>query len=149
MKQEYHVKQSQLLKLFRQKYGNGEIDNVKLNTISKKYIGRGFKGVYAWDTLPSLKNNNYAIINTDSSDKSGTHWVGVYSKNNEYYIFDSFGRHAKNILKPFYAQQIASGRKMIDVNLSTDQHDKQSDCGLRSMTALLMAKYLGIKNIID
>lgn len=149
MKKEYHELQSRLLSLFRKKFGKDEKDNVQLNTISKKYIGRKFKGVYAWDQLPILKNNDYAIINTDSHTQSGTHWVGVYSKNNNYYIFDSFGRHSKNILKPFYAQQVASGRHLIDVNLTPDQKDSQNDCGLRSMTALLMAKHFGINTILD
>lgn len=44
------------------------------------------------DTLPKKTNKNEcAVVNLDSSDNQGTHWV-AYAKNNDYCeYFDSFG----------------------------------------------------------
>ena len=49
-----------------------------------------FNGVYSRNTLPKLKNGAY-VVNLDQYADSGTHWIGLYLKNNEAIYYDSFG----------------------------------------------------------
>jgi len=149
MKEELHIFNKQLLKLFRQKYGRGAQTDLSLKTMGKKYIGSSFKGVYPWDTMPALKNNSYAIINTDDHTKGGVHWVGVYYSNNNYYLFDSFGRNPKSILDPFVEKQQKLGKGIVNLNKSGDQANKQQDCGLRCIAMLILAKKYGINSVFD
>lgn len=54
---------------------------------------KNFRGIFMRDTLPpqGIKEREVGIVNLDSSDGKGTHWV-CYSKNNEnIYYFDYFG----------------------------------------------------------
>ena len=53
--------------------GNGSTDNIELEKNGKYLFGDLFKGVYASDQMPTLKNNQMCIINTD--DKQGVHWI--------------------------------------------------------------------------
>lgn len=53
-----------------------------------------FLGVFPSDCLPLIKNkfNQFAlIVNTDSSENIGTHWLAIIVRNNVCYYFDSFG----------------------------------------------------------
>lgn len=60
---------------------NLDISRVLKNDKETKKI---FNGVYAADTLPKQASKNSAfIVNTDTKDKPGAHWVAIY--------FDSFG----------------------------------------------------------
>ena len=49
-----------------------------------------FNGVYSRNTLPKIKNGAY-VVNLDQYADSGTHWIGLYLKNNEAIYYDSFG----------------------------------------------------------
>lgn len=70
---------------------------------SDRQIKKAFGGVYACDTLPKAKRRfNSFIINLDSSNLSGSHWVGIYfEENNDAFYFDSYGIEPlnKHILK--------------------------------------------------
>ena len=62
----------------------------QINKSLKNY--KHFKGTYPKDLLPKFKNKPFAIIvNTDSSDKAGEHWVAIFSDNEMTEYFDSFG----------------------------------------------------------
>lgn len=51
-----------------------------------------FRGIFMRDNLPkSPKRNECAIINLDSVNGLGTHWVSYCKLNNIAYYFDSFG----------------------------------------------------------
>ena len=61
---------------------------------SDKHIKRIFYGVFPRDKLPKkiYKKPGIFIINTDSSDKIGEHWVAIYlDVNGRSEYFDSFG----------------------------------------------------------
>jgi len=63
--------------------------------MSNKRASRMFKGVYPRDKLPTKidkRSRRVYIINTDSSDKKGEHWVAVnFNPNGIAEYFDSFG----------------------------------------------------------
>ena len=81
---------------------------------------RNFRGIFMRDTLPSkIKEKEVGIVNLDSSNNKGTHWV-CYSKNKEnIYYFDSFGLNPpEEIIK------YLKDRKDRKIELSTFQIQK-------------------------
>lgn len=51
-----------------------------------------FRGVFMRDALPKRPRKiECGIVNLDSSDGTGTHWVAYYKNNNQKEYFDSFG----------------------------------------------------------
>ena len=149
MREDLHAYNKKLLSLFRQKYGRGAQSDKTIRAMGKKYIGSSFKGVYPWDLMPNLPNNSYAVINTDDHTKGGVHWVGIYSANNNYYVFDSFGRKPDSILHPFVEKQHRLGKNIININKTVDQANKQQDCGLRTIAMFVIAKKYGIDSVFD
>ena len=66
------------------------MDSLQLYTICKNLFGPIFEGVYAKNQLPVRNKPNRAfIINTDTSNLPGQHWIAVVVKENKGYIFDS------------------------------------------------------------
>ena len=61
----------------------------------KLFPEESFLGVFASDTLPNrtaeILKNKSLIINTDTHNLPGTHWVAILSRDNEAYFFDPFG----------------------------------------------------------
>ena len=50
-----------------------------------------FNGVYSRDSLPNKIKDGANVINLDEHFDVGTHWIGLYAKNNDVTYFDSFG----------------------------------------------------------
>ena len=73
--------------LFERK--NYAISNIFINNLlkNKKY----FSGVYSKDQISLIENNKSLIFNLENSDQKGSHWVSLSRKNNDIFIFDSFG----------------------------------------------------------
>ena len=150
MKEILKNKQIEILKELRSIYGIKALDNFQLTSIGKKLIGRKFCGVYAYDQYPIHKQDcTYAIINTDNSRQSGTHWIGVYKRDKTLYIFDSFGRFSRNVLKKFVKTHVDEGYRIVDINRTSDQGNDQQDCGLRCITTLMLIKKYGVNAIFD
>lgn len=142
-------KQKAILKKLRSEYGAKALDNFELDKIGKKLIGKGFCGVFAYDQYPiSAPNCSYAVLNTDNSRQPGTHWVGIYKTGKTLYIFDSFGRFSRNVLKKFVKSHTPE-YKIVDINRTCDQGNEQEDCGLRSITTLMLIKKYGVEKIFD
>ena len=57
-----------------------------------------YRGIYACNKIPLLNTfPSVFIINTDTDDKKGEHWVALYFKNkNECEYFDSYGLSITN-----------------------------------------------------
>ena len=61
-----------------------------------------FNGVFATDNLPKTIQNGAYVINLNEYADVGTHWIALYSKNNEDVYFDSFGvEHVPKEIKRF------------------------------------------------
>jgi len=61
-----------------------------------------FRGVFMRDTLPNkIKNKECGVVNLDSMDGNGTHWVAYYKNNNNRIYFDSFGLDAPTELQKY------------------------------------------------
>lgn len=115
--------------------GKTETYSTDLNKAGLEIFGSLFKGVYPSDRIPKLNIlKQYAIINLDKSNEPGSHWVSIAWKNGNIYLYDSFGREGKNILK---ALRIVGG-KIMEADHDAEQHESQSDCGARSLAWLLV-----------
>ena len=73
--------------LFERK--NYPLSNIFINNLLKDL--KIFLGCYSKDHIPLIENNKSLIFNLENSDQSGSHWVSLSRKNDDIFIFDSFG----------------------------------------------------------
>ena len=130
--------------------GNGELDSIQLTKMCKSTFNKEFNSVCAWSEYIPNKNKPFSIINTDNT--IGEHWLGAYTEDGKtVYVYDSFARNLKRIMKDWYDLSKKLGYKLIFVNKGQDQADKsgntpaQINCGLRSFCHLYCIKLYGIK----
>ena len=121
--------------------------NEQLNKVGYKILGSRFKGTYAQDQLPINKSGMY-IVNNHTSKQSGEHWVAVISTTKRIYVFDSFGRKSKTLLKILYKNARSIGKIVIDSDYDIDQSISSEICGPLSLAWLLTAKHIGISNAL-
>ena len=70
----------------------------EIRSILRSKLGSSFLGVFASDQVPEKVETLPAalVVNTDPSNKPGTHWVAVYiDSNNSADYFDSYGLKPK------------------------------------------------------
>lgn len=113
------------------------VTNITLDAIGKNLI-RGYKGSYPYDKLPDLKNGEKAIINQDSHDEPGSHWMAVCRVNGKLYGYDSFARNIERLI-PIH-KSISNDTK------DREQTVKETNCGARSLAFLYAVDELGIDN---
>ena len=65
------------------------LSNNFINNLLKNF--KNFEGCYSKDQIPLIENNKSLIFNLENSDQSGSHWVSLSRKNDDIFIFDSFG----------------------------------------------------------
>ena len=71
-----------------------------------------FNGVYSRDNLPNKIKDGAYVIDLDEYFDTGTHWIAVYSLNNNVSYFDSFGvEYISKEIKKFI------GNKKIQTNI--------------------------------
>ena len=73
--------------LFERK--NYPLSNIFINNLLKNL--KNFEGCYSKDQIPLIENNKSLIFNLENSDQKGSHWVALSRKNNDIFVFDSFG----------------------------------------------------------
>ena len=73
--------------LFERK--NYPLSNIFINNLLKNF--KNFESCYSKDQIPLIENNKSLIFNLQNSDQKGSQWVALSRKNNNIFIFDSFG----------------------------------------------------------
>ena len=70
-------------------------------------IKKIFKGVYPIDLIPkSLEHPSLIVVNLDSSEKKGSHWIVLHHTSNHFIEhFDSIGRKPKDDINDFLFQK--------------------------------------------
>ena len=68
---------------------NYPLSNIFINNLLKNL--KNFEGCYSKDQIPLIENKKSLISNLENSDKTGSHWVGLSRKNDDIFVFDSFG----------------------------------------------------------
>ena len=116
--------------------GNKVTNSTDLHRVGKQLLGDKFIGVFSSDMIPKLTAKTpYCIVNVDSSDMSGSHWMSVVkSARNETILYDSFGRSHVKIIPSL---KKSGNGKIIDTDLDKEQKISQEDCGARSIAFLL------------
>ena len=103
--------------LFERK--NYPLSNIFINDLLKNF--KHFEGCYSKDQIPLIENIKSLIFNLQNSDQKGSHWVSLSRKNDDIFIFDSFGvGHIPNNLYKIYKNYniIYSGRSCLTQLLS-------------------------------
>ena len=73
------------------------MDTIKLDQLLVNVSG--FIGACPFDELPVKPSTDFSvIINTDSSEGPGEHWLAIVRKGPVYYFHDSYGREPNDML---------------------------------------------------
>ncbi len=129
------------------KFGHsGSTRTDELTKIGKGLFGGRYLGTFAQDKLPdsmyNVKQENYALINVDTTGMPGTHWVAVSGlpDTEKILVFDSFGRASKSLLPTL------RGGNVIDTEYDKEQKRIQDSCGQYAMAWLIFRDKYGAKN---
>lgn len=133
-------------KLFR-KHGRKALDNFQLDKICRGYLGNKFIGVFPQDKIP-LDKQGYMIANTDKSGKSGVHWVSIYSTKKTFYVYDSYGRSTKSLLRLLTKKLKDKKIKIVDSDPDQEQRGNSEVCGVLSAAWLFTCHDLSVRNAI-
>lgn len=134
-----------ILKIIENKIGNKTTFLSQLHHIGKSMFGKRFHGVYPSDKITILKSGQSCILNLDSSNQPGSHWIGLYKKGKKTYIYDSFGRNHTKII---YDLKFSGNGKIIDCDRDPEQKKSEYNCGQRCLAWLYCIYKKGIENAI-
>ena len=93
---EIHTEFLKLKNMLISKLGRKALSNLELNKIGVKLFGKKYLGTRPQDAI--MYKNGFQIINTDTSNKRGEHWVALFITDKNVYVYDSFGRPTKKLL---------------------------------------------------
>lgn len=188
----YDSEDNDILNTLRPKgprYTNKWLSNLNIDEVMNQYQNK-YKSFKYLGTVPSdfekikflkikeinfkdmLKNKKHKlgmVINLDTSDGNGTHWVSLYMnlKKRQLYFFDSYGKKPMksifNFMNRIYNEftnrnldyNVLHTNKKFKVRYNTIQHQrKNSECGVYSMNFIIRLlngeKFSDItKNITD
>jgi len=116
----------------------------QLNRIGRYLFGWRYLGTFPLNWIPLKLDKTtilqHFIINTQTSNLPGQHWVAVTIQNNTAYIFDSFGSSPK----PLLVRQLKDrGITKIYYNQRQIQPYNSTICGQLSVKHLLNVDLLG------
>jgi len=116
----------------------------QLNRAGKRIMGYRYLGTYPLDKVPQLMKNvmmQHFVINTQTSNLSGQHWIAVtVLHNSKAYIFDSFGLPPPTLLIKQLKHQ---GITRIYFNKRQIQPFNTSFCGQLALLHLINADFGG------
>ena len=130
-------------RLIRQ-LGRNPLTNNQLDEICKNIPK--YRGCFMQDELKEYKNGYY-IINTDTKNNTGIHWVAMYNTPTSSYIFDSYGRDTHKIMPILKKTIQGGGRKIVESDKDQDQKNSQV-CGHICIAWILCSLEFGIKKTI-
>ena len=140
-------------------YGLPISDNKGLTNIDiYRYVNElqitNFRGVFMRDTLPSTVNvKECGIVNFNTSDQSGSHWV-CYYKDCDYRIyFDSFGQVTLDEIQKYLksSREYKMRKKVIHRNTDIVQHINTHVCGHLCLFVLtsLAREHLTFRDVLN
>ena len=101
-----------------------------------RYVQRlgipNFRGVKMRDELPAKPwKAECGILNLNTHDQKGSHWVAWYKEGKERYYFDSFAEPPPIELMQYLKsnRELELDLPVIRRNAVTVQHDKSTECG--------------------
>ena len=107
--------------------------------LSDPIVKNIFVGVFAADHLPNKEYPGGYIINTDTSDKPGQHWVAFYTEvPGRLEGFDSFGRNPS-----YYSELIKKwvGDDFLTISNAQHQSNDSTVCGQYRIFFILLRSH--------
>lgn len=102
-----------------------------LERLGRRLFGTKFSGVYPSDRIPKLSRETpYAIVNTDKSTESGSHWVALCKDGSDIVFYDSFGRPANRLVPS--VKHSGNGR-VVNTDMDAEQKVMEANCGARCL----------------
>jgi hypothetical protein len=142
---EFNIVKTYLVR--RTELKNKVTDDAQLKRVGSKLLGSHFLGAYSYDKVPwsRVKDKSSFIINVDHSSKKGSHWVAVHCEKGVCYLYDSFGRKSRKLLKPFLTILKKQGYRHKDSDYDQEQANKADTCGQFSLAWLYIVQTRGIE----
>ena len=134
-------------------------DNKGLTNIDiYKYVRElqipNFRGVFMRDTLPSTPNSKECgIVNFNTSNQQGSHWVCYYKDHDNRIYFDSFGQVTLDEIQKYLKskREYEIGKEVIHRNTDIVQHTNTHVCGHLCLLVLtsLMREHLSFQDVLN
>lgn len=134
---------NELIKL----YGDKSLKTSDLNKLGHLLFKNKYLGTFPVDKTP-IHMNGYCVVNTDTSDKSGEHWIAIAITKKKIYIYDTFGRKTHKVLPDIYKLAKKHNKKIIESKNDIDQLINTKYCGYYCIAFLIIADTLGIENAL-
>ena len=85
-----------------------KMDNVSLQQIINRIplLKYRYRGSFPSDSVPTLDNDTFAILNTQPSKMQGELWIMIANSCQKLYFADSLGRKKYSFLKQQYEQMM-------------------------------------------
>ena len=131
--------------------GNAATSDKQINEAGEQLFKSKWRGCFSWDdfNFNSITPNTYYVLNTGNRRSPGYHWVGLYiGAGKTLYVYDSFGRKTKLILRVFTDRVRNHGYKIVESNPDKEQHVGSSVCGVLSLAWLCFVKHNGISQAL-
>ena len=113
-----------------------------------------FRGVFMRDTLPKSPNHKECgIVNFNTSDQAGSHWVCYYKNRKNRIYFDSFGQVTLMEIQKYLKtkQEFDSEKSVIQRNTDIVQHVNTHVCGHLCLFVLttLTREHLSYQDVLN
>lgn len=140
---EIHTEFLKLKNMLISKLGRKALSNLELNKIGVKLFGKKYLGTRPQDAI--MYKNGFQIINTDTSNKRGEHWVALFITDKNVYVYDSFGRPTKKLLTILTKQGEERKLNIVDSDYDKEQKGDSEICGVLCLSWLICVQKFGIK----
>ena len=125
-------------------WGNKALYDNQITDIGQQLLGKKYIGTFPIDRVPLSGSDKYMIANVEGSGLPGSHWLGVFLKGDTIYVYDSFARKSKKLLKPLHDKAKKYKKNIIDINAKSDQKNHTEICGAISLSFLYIVHKYGI-----
>ena len=135
---------NEILEFVESLIGDGVTYSGQLNDLGHQLFGSKFKGVFASNEIPELKNGEHAVLNLDRSDQEGSHWIAISKIDSQLLVYDSYGRSTDSIIPVLSTLNSNRGNGMIiEADRDPEQIDDEYNCGARSISFLALLELWG------
>ena len=106
------------------------LTNIELSTYARELEIPHFRGVFMSDTLPLYPFNvESGIVNFNTSNHAGSHWVCYYRNKTDRIYFDSYGKITPVEIQRYLKTGTDRGMEVIQRNTDIVQAANTSVCG--------------------
>lgn len=104
------------------------LTNLDIQKAAERLEIRNFRGVFMSNELPKrVRKNECGVVNLESSEKLGTHWVCYWKNGNQSYFFDAFGGNPPRELIHYLVND--NSKRRLDCNTIRLQNFNEVTCG--------------------